>query len=528
MSTFDDTVAARPAPSPVPAGSVLRIAGLSKTFPGVRALVDAELDIEAGEIHALVGQNGSGKSTLIKVLAGVHDPDPGATAFVGDCPLELGSGKAAHELGIRFVHQDLGLVDNLSAVDNLALGFGYPTRAGRIRWRVQRERAERALGHVVDDFPLDRPAGTLTVFQRTALAIARALQDFGANGALLVLDEPTATMPRDQVEHLFALLGRIRERGTPVLLVTHHMEEVFAVSDRVTVLRDGSIVAVERTGDLTTPELVSLMTGDAHRRLERVGVPDREHVTLSVRGLTGPTLRGTDIEVHRGEIVGVAGLGGSGREELCGLIFGAERRAGGEVFVDGKALAPGRPEQSVARGIGLVPAHRHQQGLVMSESVRRNLTLATLRDFVRGGRVQKRREAAAVRKSIERFGVKTASAEVPVSTLSGGNQQKVVLAKWLRMEPTLLLLDEPTQGVDIAAQAELHQLIFEAAAAGTAVLVCSSDELELARIADRVLVIRDGTVHTELGRDRATAHLIFTATLGADDPATTSTSDGEK
>ncbi|WP_433502978.1 sugar ABC transporter ATP-binding protein [Pseudonocardia halophobica] len=500
----------------VPAGDpVLEIRNLSKTFPGVRALVDASVSIAAGEIHSLVGQNGSGKSTLIKILAGVYEPDSGATASVRGESLALGDGKAAHELGVRFVHQDLGLVDNLTAVDNLALGFGYPTSAGRIRWRAQRERAVTALGYVVDDFPVDRPAGTLTVFQRTALAIARALQDFGDNGSLLVLDEPTATMPRDQVEHLFTLLRRIRERGTPVLLVTHHMEEVFAVSDRVTVLRDGLIVSVEQTADLDTPRLVSLMTGGVHRKLERGAGPDPEQVALSVRGLTGDTLKGLDLDVHRGEIVGVAGLGGSGREEICPLLFGAEKRPGGEVTVVGKALPPSSPGEAVARQIGMVPAHRHTQGLVLSESVRRNMTLATLTDFVKGGRVQRRQESAAVAEHIKAFGVKTASAEVPVNTLSGGNQQKVVLAKWLRLKPTVLLLDEPTQGVDIAAQADLHQLIFEAATAGTAVLVCSSDEMELARISDRVLVVRDGTVHSELDSERATPHNIFAATLGA-------------
>ncbi|MCE0763513.1 sugar ABC transporter ATP-binding protein [Pseudonocardia kujensis] len=500
----------------MPAGApVLEIRNLSKTFPGVRALLDASVTIAAGEIHSLVGQNGSGKSTLIKVLAGVYEPDAGATASVRGEALALGDGKAAHDLGIRFVHQDLGLIDNLTAVDNIALGFGYDTAAGgRIRWRAQRERAALALSLVVDDFPLDRPAGTLTVFQRTALAIARALQDFGENGSLLVLDEPTATMPRDQVEHLFTLLRRIRERGTPVLLVTHHMEEVFAVSDRVTVLRDGSIVSVEQTADLDTPRLVSLMTGGVHRKLERGAGPDLEQVALSVRGLTGDTLKGLDLDVHRGEIVGVAGLGGSGREEICALLFGAEKRTGGEIAVDGKTLPPNDPGEAVTRRIGMVPAHRHTQGLILSESVRRNMTLATLTDFVKGGRVQRKREAAAVAEHITAFGVKTASAEVPVNTLSGGNQQKVVLAKWLRLKPTVLLLDEPTQGVDIAAQADLHQLIFEAAAAGTAVLVCSSDEMELARISDRVLVVRDGTVHAELDSGRATPHNIFAATLG--------------
>lgn len=494
---------------------VLSVEGLCKTFPGARALRDVDLSIQAGEIHALVGQNGSGKSTLIKILAGVHDPDAGARAKVDGRPLALGDSRAAHDLGIRFVHQDLGLVDNLSAVDNMALGFGYVQGiGGRIRWRAQRDRAVEALRHVVDDFPVDRLAGSLTVFQRTALAIARALQDWREHGALLVLDEPTATMPRSEVEHLFGLLRRIRARGTPVLLVTHHMEEVFAVSDRVTVLRDGQVVTTAEASDLDTARVVHLMTGGHSRRLRRPAGDAAGDVVLSLRRVSGTVTRDLDLEVRRGEIVGVAGLGGSGREEICSLVFGAAGRKG-EVAIDGQILPRCSPEAAVRRGVGLVPAQRHRQGLVMTQTVRQNMTLTTLRDFVGRGRIRHRAEAAAVREDVARFGVKTRSPESGVASLSGGNQQKVVIAKWLRMRPKVLLLDEPTQGVDIAAQADLHQLIIEAAAAGTAVLVCSSDEFELSQVCDRVLVMGGGVVVDRLDRERATAEGIFEATLQA-------------
>jgi ribose transport system ATP-binding protein len=494
--------------------AVLTIAGLSKTFPGVRALKNASLEIKPGEIHALVGQNGSGKSTLIKVLAGVHQPDSGVATVSGN-ELQLGSGRAAHELGIRFVHQDLGLIDNLSSVDNLALGFGYTTGpGGRIRWSAQREKAREVISHVVDDFPVDALVSGLSVFQRTALAIARALQDWRENGSLLVLDEPTATMPRGQVEHLFSLLRRIRDRGTPVLLVTHHLEEVFAVADRVTILRDGEVITTAAASTLNTAELVSLMTGGVDRTLERprstvVGSGD---VVMSLRDVSGGVVEKVDLELRRGEILGIAGLSGSGREEVCSLIFGSARR-GGEVTVEGRVISTLRPEQSIRRGVGLVPANRHRQGLVMTQSVRRNLTLSSLADFVTWGRVRQGSEIEATKRAVARFGVKTPSTESPVAALSGGNQQKVVLAKWLRTNPTVLLLDEPTQGVDVAAQADLHQLLLEAASNGTAILVCSSDELELSAICDRVLVMNQGRIEFELSRDHATAERIFEATI---------------
>ncbi len=265
---------------------VLSVSGLSKTFPGVKALDDIDIEIQAGEIHALVGQNGSGKSTLIKVLAGVFEADSGATAFVRGARLNVGNPQSAHDCGLRFVHQDLGLIPNLSAVDNLAMGFGYATGGmGRIRWKAQRERARQALARVVEDFPLHTDVSKLTVFEKTALAIARALQDWDEHGALLVLDEPTAAMPRQQVEHLFSLLRRIRDRGMSVMLVTHHLEEVFAIADRVTIFKDGTRVSTKAVSELNPGTVTSLMTGGRTKKLsdKRDKAPG---VSLEVSGLT--------------------------------------------------------------------------------------------------------------------------------------------------------------------------------------------------------------------------------------------------
>ncbi|WP_189339358.1 sugar ABC transporter ATP-binding protein [Williamsia muralis] len=496
--------------------TVLSVAGLSKTFPGVKALDDVDIEVQAGEIHALVGQNGSGKSTFIKVLAGVYTADSGATAVVRGRALNAGDPQSAHECGLRFVHQDLGLIPNLSAVDNLAMGFGYATgRVGRIKWKAQRERAQEALARVVENFPLRVEVSKLTVFEKTALAIARALQDWDEHGALLILDEPTAAMPRQQVEHLFSLLRRIRDRGMSVLIVTHHLEEVFAIADRVTIFKDGQRVTTEAVSDLDAGAVTSLMTGGRTKRLSDRRTVKPGEVALGVVDLQGTTVHGVDLSVRTGEIVGVAGLSGSGRDELCELLFGAVQ-AKGSIEVSGVPLRPGRPDLSIRAGVGLVPAHRHRDGLIMTHSVLRNLSLGGLRSLAPRGRIHVRREREEAKRWVDRLGVKTHSVEAGIASLSGGNQQKVVVGKWLRLEPKVLLLDEPTQGVDVAAQADLHELLVQAADRGAALVVCSSDEVELSKLCDRVVVLREGRAVIELHGDEVTAHRIVVETLNAD------------
>jgi ribose transport system ATP-binding protein len=495
-----------------PRQPVLELTRVSKTFPGTRALDAVDLEIQAGEVHALVGQNGSGKSTLIKILAGFHEPDPGAAACVRGTPFKLGDVGSAQAGGLRFVHQDLGLVDTLDCVDNLALGVGYATAAGgRIAWRKQRQQARTALRRLGSDFDVRTPVGRLSPFERTALAVVRAIHRDEEHISVLVLDEPTATMPKPEVERLFGLMRRVVARGTAVLLVSHHLDEVYAVADRVTVLRDGRRVATRTVAGLPRDELVTLMTGTSVQPLQRTTEAPGTEPLLIGRGLAGRTLSRLDIELRRGEVLGLAGLDGSGREEVCGLLFGARPRTG-TVSVAGKALPPGRPDLSIGLGVALVPANRHGDGLVMPMSVRENLTLVDVKPFWRRLRLSRRAEGKAAREWIDRLAVRARSAEAPVESLSGGNQQKVVMGKWLRVKPLVLLLDEPTHGVDVAAQAELHRLI-RAAASDGAVLICSSDEAELATVCDRVLVLCDGVVGRELSGGDITAHNIAQLSL---------------
>jgi ribose transport system ATP-binding protein len=501
---------------------VLDLHDVSKTFPGTKALEEVSLQVRAGEIHALVGQNGSGKSTLIKILAGFHHPDHGATATVSGEEFTLGDAAAAHAAGLRFVHQDLGLIDSLDCVDNLALGAGYTTGfGGHIQWRRQRTAAREALSRVGHgDVKVTTLVSHLSAFEKTGLAIVRAIRDWesadpAARVSLLVLDEPTSTMPKPEVDKLFGLIRRVAGAGNSVLLVSHHLDEVFAIANRVTVLRDGRSEGTYNTSELSRADLIRLMTGGIIEEVTRSAGKRDGEVLVSVRGLGGRVLHGLDLDIHAGEVLGIAGLNGSGRDEICELIFGARPRAG-TVTVRGKELPASRPDLAISRGLSLVPADRHGAGLVMSESVRENLTLVDLKPFWRRGWLSGSRERSAAREWIDKLSIRTSSMEAVVESLSGGNQQKVVMGKWLRTDPAILLLDEPTQGVDVGAQAELHKMMRAVADSGdSAVVLCSSDERELSRVCDRVIVLCDGAVTAELTGDKLASQRIAQQSLGA-------------
>ena len=494
------------APSRVAA---LAISGLSKTFPGQRALADVDLEIGHGEIHALIGQNGSGKSTIVKIVAGYHQPDAGARATIAGTDFELGSAAAAAAAGVRFVHQDLGLVASLSVSDNFRmnrrLGSLRPLRRGEERDAARA--ALDALGYDVDPGAI---VAELAESERTAVAIARAL-DVDRQGdepfPLLVLDEATASLPGPEADRLFVALRRIAANGTAIMFISHHLDEVLGLANRVTVLRDGRRVTTHDVAGLSHEGLAELMLGrqlfaeaPAHRVVVDDGDAAEQRPVLSIRGLAGADLAPFDLDVRGGEVIGVAGLTGSGRDELASLLSGRLPR-GGDVHVDGKPIPAGQPHRAIDAGVCCVPADRANDALMPRSTVRENLTIADLSRFWSRGRLQSGQERDHAAHWVRELDVRPANAEAIVAELSGGNQQKVVMARWLRVEPRVLVLDEPTQGVDVGSKADIHHFIDQAAARGAATIVCSSDASELERLCSQVIVLQRGRVLARLTGD---------------------------
>jgi ribose transport system ATP-binding protein len=481
--------------------NALVVRGVSKTYPGTTALKDVSMSVRRGEFHALVGGNGSGKSTLAKCLAGVEHADPGGVFVVSGSELDASAMTPvqARERGLRFVHQDPGIFPDLSVAENLTLGFGYETGvAKRIRWKEMRQRAAVEIEKIGLDCKPDTIVGTLGATSRTLVAIARALQGQDEiDGGILVLDEPTSALPKHEIQDLLATLRRLAERGNAVMMITHHIGEVVGVVDRVSVLRDGRLVSVLDAQTITEHELISEIVG---RPLSAVypemPEPSAETAVLEVQHLTVGCLRDVSLTVREGEVVGLAGLLGSGRTTLLRTIFGDLRPEAGRIVIDEKASNTKRPR--INKKIGYVPEDRGGEAIFADMSIRDNLTAASVPEFWGRLGMRHRDEAKEAERLVADFGIKTTDANKPMSSLSGGNQQKAILARWLRRKPHLLLLDEPTQGVDVGARADIYQIVRNAVQEGMAALLVASDFEELARVSDRVIVVRDGRFVAEV------------------------------
>jgi ribose transport system ATP-binding protein len=481
----------------------LSLVNLSKTFPGTRALVGLSLELERGEIHALVGQNGSGKSTLIKILAGYHAPDPGSEVWVGGTEITTEGAAAAHRLGLRFVHQGLGLIDELNAVDSFGMVSGFvrgPLR--NIDWAEQARRVEQQLARFNITLDVMRPVGELDAVERTAVAVTRALEGLEPGRGAVVLDEPTVALTNREVGRLVEVLRDVARTGVSVLYVSHYLEEVFAMADRVSVLKGGRLVTTRPTSELDRDELVRLMVGrdvaPTVRGRRRAGDRPDDAPALRVRNLAGKVLEGIDFDVARGEVLGIAGLQGSGMGECPYALIGSSAHPGSTIEVDGVAARRRTPRSMAELGVRLVPRDRNAEGAIREFNVRENMTLGRLESFRRAGRVRPRDERRFVRGWISDLDLAPPDPEHGYETLSGGNQQKVVLAKWLGVDPKVLVLDEPTNGVDIGAREKIYRTIRDQAAAGLTFVVCSSDPGELAEIADRVLVLSRGRIDREI------------------------------
>ncbi|MFF9350489.1 sugar ABC transporter ATP-binding protein [Streptomyces sp. NPDC014734] len=488
-----------------PEPPLLTMSGITKSFPGVRALDGVDLEVRAGEVHCLLGQNGAGKSTLIKVLAGAHQPDGGEITWHGE-PVVLKSPVTAVRLGIATIHQELDLVRGLSVAENVFLGHEPTTARFVVRAREGRTATAALLNRL--GHPEIDPAsevGDLSAAQQQIVSMARALSH---DVRLIVMDEPSAALDPDEVDNLFRIVAALTADGVAVVYISHRLEEIRRIGDRVTVLKDGRAVAVGLPAKSTpTRDIVAMMTG---REVAYVFPPRRTNgagteaePVLSIEGLTRKgEFEPLELELRPGEIVGLAGLVGSGRSEILETVYGARRASAGRVAVAGRTLRPGSVRAAVAAGIGLAPEERKAQALLMLESVTRNVSVSSLSRFARGGWLDHAAERRAARAATRELSLRPDDPDTPVRTLSGGNQQKAVLARWLLRGCRVLLLDEPTRGVDVGARAELYAVIRRLADEGLAVLLVSSEVPEVLGLADRVLVLREGrVVHTANASD---------------------------
>ncbi len=492
--------------------TLLELRNITKTFPGVVALDQVSFDVRAGEVHALLGENGAGKSTLIKVIAGAYQPDTGDILFQGE-RVTLTNPRQASELGVSVIYQETSLYPELSVAENIFMGRHPRNRLGAVDWGAM-QRDAQALFRTLDvEMDVRHKVSRLTMGNRQRVEIAKALSH---QAKVLIMDEPTASLTAHDVEILFGIVRRLRDQGVGVIYISHRLEEVFELADRVTVLRDGRYVDTLPVQEATPERLISMMVGRSLDTLfPKLDVTPGAPV-LEVRGLSrAGVVEDATLTLRRGEIVGLSGLVGSGRSDLAQMIFGAHPAERGEMRVDGQAVSIRSPQEAMRLGIAYVSEDRQRHGLVLPMTVKDNITLATLRAISRYGFVRLRQEQEAAQRSVDRLRIRTPSIFQEAGNLSGGNQQKVVLSKWLLSQPKVLILDEPTRGIDVGAKAEIHRLMSELAAQGIGILMISSELPEILGMSDRVLVMRRGRLVAEFSRAEATQEKIIAQAISA-------------
>jgi ribose transport system ATP-binding protein len=488
------------------------MSGIRKSFPGVVALAGVDLELRRGEVHVLLGENGAGKSTLMKILSGALRKDEGVISLEGR-EVEIAGPRHARELGIGIIYQELMLVPELSAAENVFLGREPLRFPGLIDRRAMMREAARLLQELGAAFDVGAPTRQLSIAQRQLVEIAKALS---LNARILVMDEPTSALTGREAGALFKMIRQLTAQGVSVVYISHRLDEIFDIGDRVTVLRDGQHIATRPIGDTNRRELVRLMVDrDLHEIVTRTPVARGDEL-LRVIGLRRRgVLHDVALTVHAGEIVGLAGLLGSGRTRVARAIFGLDRRDGGEIFVKGRQRAISSPRQAIRAGLGFVTEDRKGEGLVLGLSVRANLSLAVLRKLSRFGVVRRAQEREMSDRYARELRIKTPSLEQAVLHLSGGNQQKVVLGKWLACEVDVLFLDEPTRGIDVGSKQEIYNLISRLAAKGVGIVLISSELPEIVGLCDRVLVMRSGRVAGEFTREEATQERLLACAVGA-------------
>ena len=492
--------------------TILRTLNVSKAYEGVQALRNVSFDLRAAEVHALVGENGAGKSTLIKIITGAVTPDSGHLEFDG-VAVKANSPSIAKTFGVAAIYQQPALFPDLSVVENIALGLENSRAWTRVNWTQRRARATELLNQTAAHIDPDRTVATLTMPEQQLVEIARAL---GANAKILIMDEPTASLAEAEVQNLYRVIRNLRDSGVGIIYISHRLEELSVVADRVTVLCDGEVVATRPMKELSVRELISLMVG---RELSAVfpkrSVPSGD-VVLELKnfGCAANGVNDINLEVRAGEIVGLAGLVGAGRTELARTIFGLDPSDAGEIRLRGERIRIDSPVEAIKHRIAYLPEDRRRHGVVLDMSVSANITLPSLKRFSKNWSLDREMERETAVRTVRRLGIKTPAVFSSVSTLSGGNQQKVALGRWLEIQPSVLILDEPTQGIDVGAKAEIHRLMGELVEKGVAILMISSELPEILGMSDRILVLRHGTIAGTLDREEATQEAIMSLAVG--------------
>lgn len=490
---------------------VLDVEKISKEFPGVKALDKVDLNLRRGEVHALIGENGAGKSTLIKILAGVYFKDEGEIVFDGS-PVEIATPADSLKLGIKVVFQELSLIPHMTVGENVFLESFPLNKNKTIDWDALYRKTKEILDSIGLDINPKTKVYKLTVSQQQMVEISRALSH---EAKVIIMDEPTSALTPNEVENLFNVIRKLKERGIGILYVTHKLEEVMAICDRVTVLRDGRLISSREVAETSTDELVTDMVGRSIKTLFPRSHTGKGEVILDVKELsTEKKLKEVSFQVRAGEVVGIFGLMGAGRTELAKAMFGLDAVQGGSINIDGQELKHGSTSHSTKMGLGYLTEDRKGEGLVLQMSVAQNITLPSLEDISSGGFIKRKEESKRSQEFVDAFSIKTPSLRQKVMYLSGGNQQKVLLARWLMKKLKVIILDEPTRGIDVGAKAEIHRLIDELASQGLAIVVMTSEMPELLGVSDHIIVMCDGRITGEFDRMSAEMEKILQAAIG--------------
>jgi ribose transport system ATP-binding protein len=484
----------------------LRVEHISKHFPGAQALSQVDLEVCAGEVHALVGENGAGKTTLMNILGGVFSSDQGRILLAGT-EVRILDPSHSQRLGIATIHQELALMPNLTVMENLYM-WDMPTGLfGRVRYRELERRTLAILKQLGVRLDPRKMVGELSTGMQQLVEIAKALT---VNCRLLIMDEPNSSLTQAESEILFGIIERLKQGGVAILYVSHRIEEVLRISDRISVLRDGRMIGTLDRAAATAERVVQMMVGRVLPPREALRSPQESEVVLEVRGLTGRTrIKDVSFSLHKGEILGLAGLVGAGRTEVAQAIFGIDRVDGGQIFVEGTPVRLNGPSEAIALGMGMVPEDRKDMGLFLEMALKMNITVAGLGRWSRAGFVSARQEQAVAVEGVRSLSIHASGVDQLVKSLSGGNQQKAVLARWLALKPRILILDEPTHGIDVGSKAEIYQIMARLAESGVAILLISSELPEILRVSDRIIVMHEGTIRATLNRAEATQERIM-------------------